>query len=88
MVTRVTRGEVPNFRLKIKSSLWLLVGYSLDTHWLLVAIKHFQTLIPYKSSVFIHRITLIGHTHSFQLWSGHDLYITPLKHLICSPNLF
>ena len=33
MVTRVTRLEIPDFKVKIKSSLWLLVGYSLVTRY-------------------------------------------------------
>ena len=33
MVTRVTRSEMPSFKVKIKSSLWLLVGYSLVTRY-------------------------------------------------------
>ena len=28
MVTCVTISEIPSFKLKIKSSLWLLAGYS------------------------------------------------------------
>ena len=30
MVTRLTRSEMPGFKVKIKPSLWLLVGYSLQ----------------------------------------------------------
>ena len=33
MVTRVTRSEMPSFKGKMKSSLWLLVGYSLVTRY-------------------------------------------------------
>ena len=38
MVTCITRSEMPSFKVKIESSLWLLV-----TCWLLVTIKHSQT---------------------------------------------
>ena len=33
MVTPVTRSEMSSFKLKIKSPLWLLVGYSLVTRY-------------------------------------------------------
>ena len=41
MVTRATRAKIrsfklKNFKLKVASPLWLLVGYSLVTRWLLV----------------------------------------------------
>ena len=38
MVTRVSRSEIPNFKLKSKFSLW----YLLVTRWLIVTIKHSQ----------------------------------------------
>ena len=50
MVTRVTRLEMPSFKLKIKSPLGLLIGYSLVTLWLLVTNKHSQALALNKSS--------------------------------------
>ena len=33
MVTRATRLEMPRFKVKIKSSLWSLVGYLLVTRY-------------------------------------------------------
>ena len=32
MITRVTRSEMPIFKVKTKSPLWLLDGYSLQTN--------------------------------------------------------
>ena len=31
MVTCVTRSELPSYKVKIKYSVWLLIGYSLVT---------------------------------------------------------
>ena len=33
MITRVIRSEIPSFKVKIKPSLWLHFGYSLDTRY-------------------------------------------------------
>ena len=32
MITRNTRSEIPSFKVKAKSPLWLLDGYSLQTN--------------------------------------------------------
>ena len=65
MMTRVTRSGLPNFKVKIKSFLWLLVGYSLLTRCLLATIKQSQALVLNKSSM-LHRKKFIGHAHSSQ----------------------
>ena len=51
MVARVTHSEMPSFKVKIKSFLWLLV-----------TIKPSQALVLKKSGV-LHRMTLLGHVH-------------------------
>ena len=66
---------------------WFLVGYSLLTRWLLVKINHSQALVLNKASV-LHRITLVGQTHSSQFMEWVNLGITALKHATCSPNAF
>ena len=63
-----------HFKVKIKSLVWLLVGYS-------------QALVLKKCSV-SHRMTLADHVHSSQLMEWHSLGITTLKHAICGPNIF
>ena len=87
MITRVTLSKTPNFKLKNKSSLWLLVGYPLITRLLPVGIKRSQALVPNKSSV-MHRITLIGHVYCPQYMKEHKLGIKTLKNVLCSPNVF
>ena len=86
MVTRFTRSEIPSFKVKIKSPLWLLVGYSLVTRCILVTIKHSQALVLNKSSV-LHRMKLLGNTHSLQIMEWQNLGITTVKHAICAPNV-
>ena len=56
MVTCVTRSETPSFKVKIKSFLGLLVGYSLVTRWLHVTIKHSKELVMNKFNE-LHRMT-------------------------------
>ena len=51
MVTRVTHLEMPSFKVKIKSFLWLLV-----------TIKPSQVLVLKKSGL-LHRMILLGHVH-------------------------
>ena len=86
MVTRVTRSEMSSFKVKIKPFLWLFVGHSLITRWLLVTIKHFQSLLLNKSGV-LPRKNLLGHVHSSQFMEWLNLGITTLKHATCSPNV-
>ena len=82
MVTPVARSEIPGFKVKIKSSLWLL----LVTHWLLVTMNHSQALVLKKSSVF-RRMTLIGHAHSSQYMEWHHLGFISHKHAIYFPKV-
>ena len=49
VVTRVARSEMPSSKIKIKYLLWLLLGYSLVTRWLLVIIKYSQALVQKKT---------------------------------------
>ena len=64
-MTRVTLSEMLSFKVKIKSSLWLLFIYLLVTDCLSVTIKQSQALILNESSV-LHRRTLISCAHSSQ----------------------
>ena len=66
MVIRINCSEMPSFKVKIKSSLWLLIFYLLITHWLLVTIKHSQALSINKSR-HLHRMKLIERAHSSKL---------------------
>ena len=72
-----------SFTVKSISFLWLLLGYSLVTRWLFVTIKHIQSLVLNKSSVFF-RMTLIHHAHSSKFMEWHNLGITTLTHLTMS----
>ena len=74
-MTRVTRSEMPSSKVKLKSPLSLLDGYSLITHCLLVTNKHSQALVLKKSSV-LHRMSLIDDAHSSQLMEWHNLGVT------------
>ena len=53
MVSRVTRSEMSRFKIKIKSPLWLLVGYSL------VTTKHSRALVLHKSKATIFSLKTI-----------------------------
>ena len=64
-MTRVTLSEMLSFKVKIKSSLWLLFIYLLMTDCLSVTIKQSQALILNESSV-LHRRTLISRAYSSQ----------------------
>ena len=87
MVTCVTHSEIPSFKVKIKCPLWLLIGYSLVTRWLLVTIKHSQALLLNKSSV-LHRMKLSIRTFFSQFRKAHNLGIRTVKNAICVSNIF
>ena len=72
-----------NFKLKIKSTLWLPVGYSLE----LVVIKYLQALILSKSSTLYERM-LISHVHSSEIMEWHNLGITTLETVIYAKKCF
>ena len=72
-----------SFTVKSISFLWLLLGYSLVPRWLFVTIKHIQSLVLNKSSVFF-RMTLIHHAHSSKFMEWHSLGVTKLTHLTMS----
>ena len=76
-------NEMSNFKLKMKSTLWLLVGYSLE----LVIIKYLQALILNKSSA-LHERMLISHVHSFEIMEWHNLGITTLETVRYAQNVF
>lgn len=86
-MTRVTLSEMLSFKVKIKSSLWLLFIYLLVTDCLSVTIKQSQALILNESSV-LHRRTLISRAHSSQFMKYDYLGSTILTHVNCSPNVF
>ena len=48
--------------------------------------EHSAFIVSYYSV--LHRMTLIGHTHSSQFMEWHNLGITTLKHAIGAPNVF
>ena len=72
-----------SFKLKIKSTVWLLLGHSLE----LVIIKYLQALILNKSSA-LHERMLISHVHSFEIMEWHNLSITTLETVIYAQNVF
>ena len=83
MVTRVTRSEMPVFKVKNKSHLWLLDDYSLVTRYK----QTFPSTSTEKICV-LHRMRFIGHVYSSQLMQWHNLGIVTLKHTIFPPNVF
>ena len=56
MVTCVTRSELPSYKVKIKYSVWLLIGYSLVTCYNQTSSPSISEVLK-KSSV-LHRMTL------------------------------
>ena len=69
LITRITPSEMSSSKVKTKSSLWLLLGYSLVSLWLLVTIKCSQVLVLNKSSV-LRRKRLICYAILLNLWNG------------------
>lgn len=72
-----------NFKLKIKSPLWILVAY-------LLVICYNQTFasISIKKSSMLHKIMLIGHCHSTQFMEKHNLGIKTLERNTSAANVF
>ena len=56
MVTCVTRSELPSYKVKIKYSVWLLIGYLLVTCYNQTSSPSISEVLK-KSSV-LHRMTL------------------------------
>ena len=72
-----------NFKLKIKSPLWILVAY-------LLVIRYNQTFasISIKKSSMLHKIMLIGHCHSTQFMEKHNLGIKTVERTPVPQTLF